>query len=89
MNVTMIESGPNWMNIRGLISSNVLGFPLLPPIKVIVDENMLSIYASTPNEVAFLAINNISLAGSFVVSLDAEGYNSANYLLGLSPFFCI
>ena len=76
------------MNIQMLAQDSVpilssTNLPIITYLRSVIDGKLLPSYAVTADEMALLQRTNITTLFSPLGFLGAQGYNSANYLIGL------
>jgi hypothetical protein len=82
----VIERGDNWWHLSLATSPLDGNLYLKTPVGDIVDNNRLSMFAVSQEEKDFLVAYPPSTLGTSFFDIPAEGFNSANRLLCLSPY---
>jgi hypothetical protein len=82
----VIERGDNWWHISLVTSLIDANYLLIKLVGEIVNNNRLGMFAVSQDEIDFLVAYPPSTLALSLFDIPAEGYNSANRLLGLSPY---
>jgi hypothetical protein len=86
----LIERGDNWWHIVLVTGPIPVKYLVIIPIGEIVDKNKLGLYAVNPDEIHLLEDHRPSTLAPPLYEVPADGYNSANRLLGVClPSFLV
>ncbi len=82
LDLRVIESDRNWMNVFTLASNLTVVTALIHQLKNVVNNNQLSQYATSAQEVYLCQHYTISTAYDPILQPSATGYNNGTVLLG-------
>ena len=71
------------MNVKTVSSGVDANAYLLGPVRSVVDEQRLALFAVSADETLFFASNNVSTVYAPLLVPEDSGYNSGNLLIGL------